>query len=183
MAEPEPDTLIYPGSLTYKANYDAADFFFSEIYPLIEVSCPNIKVKISGSYENVEIHRLRLPSSCHLTGFVEDIRPVVAAAWICIVPLRQGSGTRLKILEALALGTPVVTTSKGMQGLDLEPETHLLVADQPKEFARQVLRLMDDLDLRLKLVEAGRKRIEEAYSWKMIGEQFLSLVNRSSIGT
>jgi glycosyltransferase involved in cell wall biosynthesis len=182
-AEPEPDTLIYPGSLAYQANYDAVEFFLSEIYPTIQAAFPAIKIKITGSHENVDVISLKCPPSCTLTGFIDDIRPVIAAAWVCVVPLRQGSGTRLKILEALALGTPVVTTSKGMQGLDLLPETHLLVADQPQEFARQVIRLLNDPGLRMRLVEAGRRRIEELYSWDMIGTQFLSMVNQANLAT
>jgi glycosyltransferase involved in cell wall biosynthesis len=180
MGVPQPGTLIYPGSLTYQANYQAVHFFLSDIYPMIEAAIPGAQFSITGTYANVDLSSLRMGPSVHLTGYLEDIRPAIAGAWVCVVPLLQGSGTRLKILEALALGTPVVTTAKGMQGLELRDEEHLLIADQPEEFARQVIRLHNNPDLRMKLATAGRERVQELYNWDKIGKAFLELVEKAS---
>ncbi len=179
-ANPVPGTLIYPGSLAFPANYDAVAYFLAEIYPSVERGYPDVKFTITGAYNQVNLSGLMLRPSCTLTGFLDDVRPAMASAWACIVPLRQGSGTRLKILEALALGVPVITTSKGMEGLDLIPEEHLLVADQPAEFAGQVMRLFHDTDLHERLSEAGRKRVKTLYDWETIGTQFLALIDRAT---
>jgi glycosyltransferase involved in cell wall biosynthesis len=94
-----------------------------------------------------------------------------------VVPLREGSGTRLKVLEALALGTPVVSTSKGIEGLALEHERHVLVADSPESFATATLRILERPELRAHLAEAGRRRVAELYDWRVIGERMNDLIN------
>jgi glycosyltransferase involved in cell wall biosynthesis len=101
----------------------------------------------------------------------------VARAWCEVVPLREGSGTRLKVLEALALGTPVVSTSKGIEGLALEHERHVLVADTPESFADATLRVLAQPELRARLSEAGRCRVAELYDWRVIGERMNDLIN------
>ncbi len=97
-------------------------------------------------------------------------------AWAEVVPLRKGGGTRLKILEALALGTPVVSTSKGVEGLDVEDGRHVLVADTPEAFAAATARLLAQPELRARLVAAGRQLVCERYDWRIIGEQLNDLV-------
>ena len=170
--------LVYSGALTYKANYDAMYYFLSEIFPIIRQQQPDAYLEITGSTQGVDLGGLRIDERVRFTGFMDDIRPVIAGAWMCVVPLRQGSGTRLKILEAMALGTPVVSTTKGAEGLAVTPEEDILIADQPEDFARQVVRLSGDTELRSRLSTNGRRLVEQRFSWKMIGQDFCSMVER-----
>jgi glycosyltransferase involved in cell wall biosynthesis len=113
-----------------------------------------------------------------LTGYVDDIRPVVAQSWGCIVPLRVGGGTRLKILEAMALGTPVISTTKGAEGLAVTPGEDILIADEPLDFADAVLHLFSDQDLRAKLAANGRRTVEAHYSWDACAQPLQELLHR-----
>jgi glycosyltransferase involved in cell wall biosynthesis len=180
LAIAEADRLVYSGALTYSANYDAVKFFLEEIFPLIRNEQPHACVEITGSAQGVNLEGLRLNDQARLTGYIEDIRPVVSGAWACVVPLRKGGGTRLKILEAMALGTPVVATSKGAEGLDVSPGENILIADEPEAFAHQVVRLIRSAELRNTLAVNGRQLVEQRYSWAQIGEEFRMLVEETA---
>lgn len=171
---PEADSLIYSGALTYQANFDAVDYFLREIFPLIQAQRPQIKLRITGKLDGVPVERLPKTSSDRVifSGYLPDIRPTIARSWISIVPLRLGGGTRLKILEALALGTPVVATGKGAEGLNLTPGREILLADSPADFAAAILRLLEDSLLRETLSHNGRLAVETHYDWTFIGQQF-----------
>jgi len=114
------------------------------------------------------------------TGYVDDVRPVVARSWVGIVPLLTGGGTRLKILESLALGTPVVSTSKGAEGLDLVPGRDILIADEPADFADAVLRVLRDASLRETLSGNGRRAVAR-YDWQAIGPEFCDFVEEIAV--
>lgn len=174
--ETAPNTLVFNGSLTYSANYDAMQYFLDAVYPLIRARLPDISLAITGSLQGVDVSGLRLDGSVRLCGQVEDVRPLVAGASVCVVPIRQGGGTRLKILEAMALGTPVVTTTKGAEGLDLTPGSEILIADAPDDFASTVLRLLHDSTLRDRLARNARRLAERCYDWTEIGKRFVSAV-------
>ena len=176
LAQPVPDTLVYNGALTYSANYDTMQYFLAEIYPLIRQKVPDVSLTITGSTSGVNLAGLPLDASVHLSGYVDDIRPLVAGASVCVVPIRQGGGTRLKILEAMALGTPVVTTSKGAEGLDVVDSQHILLADDPTTFARRTLELLQNPALRQRLATNARRLVEERYDWTQIGQRFVGLV-------
>ena len=176
LTRPIPNTLIYSGALTYDANYDAMRYFLAEIYPMIQEQVPDVSLTVTGSTSNVNLAGLPLNESVHLSGYVDDIRPLVASAWICVVPIRKGGGTRLKILEAMALGTPVVTTLKGAEGLDVTHSHDILIANEPKEFASQVLCLLRDPALRRRLAANARRLVERRYDWIRIGQHFVDLV-------
>jgi len=176
LAKPFPHRLVYNGALGYSANYDAMNYFLSDVYPLIKREIPDISMAITGSTDNVDLSGLALDDSVMLTGYVYDVRIPVAKAAICVVPLREGGGTRLKILEAMALGTPVVTTSKGAEGLDVVDGEHCLIADSPAAFARQTLQLLRRTDLRARLVDNARRLVEKKYDWEPIGLQFARLI-------
>ena len=180
LAEVRPNTLIYNGALTYSANYDAMRMFLAEIYPLVRQQNPAVTLSITGSTKGVDLTGLRLDDSVRLTGYVEDIRLPVAGSTVCVVPLRQGGGTRLKILEAMALGTPVVATSKGAEGLEVVDGEHLLIADTPAAFAEAVGRVLRDPALRARLSVNARALVEAKYDWPAIGAQFVELVESAS---
>jgi glycosyltransferase involved in cell wall biosynthesis len=171
LGSPEADTLVYSGSLTYSANFDAVDFFLREVFPLIRARRPNVRLSVTGKLEGVPIDRLPVNDGLVLTGYLDDVRPTVAQSWACVVPLHVGGGTRLKILEALALGTPVVSTSKGAEGLEVTPGKDILIADEPTDFAAATLRLLEDPVLRGELAVNGRRLVRGRYGWDQIGEQ------------
>lgn len=180
---PEPDTLVYAGALTYGPNFDAVDFFVREVLPLIQAERPEVKLFVTGRTEGVPIGALRQNPAVHFTGYLDDIRPRIAQSWASIVPLRVGGGTRLKILESLALGTPVVSTAKGAEGLDLRPDREILVADDPAGLAAAILRLLQDRPLREKLSCAGRKVVETKYDWQIIGRNFSDFIEEVVLQT
>jgi len=169
---PENNVIIYAGSLTYNANFDAVNYFVGEIFPLIQKKHPEVRLQVTGSLEKVDLRGLSSNSGLTLTGYVPDVSSLIARSWISVVPLRKGSGTRLKVLESLSLGTPVISTSKGVEGLDLVPEEHFLVADEPEAFAAQVNRILEDADLRSRLSLMGRQHVQQKYDWKNIGATF-----------
>lgn len=176
VSAPRANRLVYNGALTYSANYDAMRWFLAEVYPRIRAQVPEVSLAITGSLKGVDLAGLALDGSVHLTGYVADVRLPVAEAVVCVVPIRQGGGTRLKILEAMALGTPVVSTVKGAEGLDVVDGEHCLVADTSEAFAAQTVRLLHRADLRRRLAANARKLVEERYDWEQIGRQFTSLV-------
>lgn len=173
---PKPDTLIYSGALTYSANFDAMEFFLRDIFPQVKAQRSNAHLRITGGYDGTLVERLPLGNGAELTGYLDDIRPAVAQSWACVVPLRVGGGTRLKILEAMALGTPVISTSKGAEGLEVSHEKNVLIADNPNDFAQAVLRVLKDKTLRTKLSANGRRLVEERYSWEMCTSQLEQLL-------
>jgi glycosyltransferase involved in cell wall biosynthesis len=163
-----PDRLIYPGSLTFSANRDAVEHFLGEIWPLLKRERPGITFHVTGSYAGVDVERLPNRQGLVLTGHVADIVDSIARSSVCVVPLRRGGGTRLKILEAMALGTPVVSTSKGAEGLDVLDGVHLLVADRPDDFARAVLGVLEDPGRASALAANARRLVAEQYTWPRI---------------
>jgi glycosyltransferase involved in cell wall biosynthesis len=172
---PEPGSLVFTGAFTYHANYEAASWFVSEVFPRVKAQYSGAKLTITGDHAG-----LPFPPApdVMLTGFVPDVRPLIAGAWAAIVPMRQGGGTRLKILEAMALGVPVIATSKGAEGLDAEPGRHLLVADEPAEFAEAVVELLRSPARRQSLAEEALQLVARRYDWQVVATQFLALIDR-----
>lgn len=182
VAQPEPDTLIYSGALTYDANFDAVNYFLREIFPLIQAKRPGVRLFVTGKLDGVNLDALPRNDGVIFTGYLDDVRPRIAQSWVSIVPLRIGGGTRLKILESLALGTPVVATSKGAEGLSLAQEQELFVADAPFEFAERVLRLLENQLLRETVSMAGRRAVITRYNWSVIGQSFCDFLERIARG-
>ncbi len=180
---PEPDTLIFTGALTYEANFDAMRFFLGEVFPLLKTRRPSLKLRITGSTEGVPVDRLPLTADVTFTGYADDIRPLVARSQVCVAPMRIGGGTRLKILEAMALGVPVVSTSKGAEGLEVVPGQDLLIADEPAEFAEAVVNLLEDHSLRQTLSRKGRELVRGKYDWDIIGQQYETILRQLANGS
>ncbi len=174
---PEADTLIYAGALSYFANLDAMQYFIAEVLPIIKKSRPAVKLMITGRLS--ETLRSKLPDdpNVEFTGYLEDVRPHIGRAWMSVIPLRIGGGTRLKILEALAMGTPVVSTSKGAEGLELEAGRDLLIRDSPQAFAEGVVEILENRDLRDQLGKNGQSTTGSLYDWTLIGSRFLDFVD------
>lgn len=178
MASPEPNTLIYTGALTYGANLDAMRYFVREILPLVCATVPKVRLTITGRANQVAINELSVDNAVLFTGYVDDVRPYIAASQVCIVPLRLGGGTRLKILEAMALGTPVVATSKGMEGLDLTVGQDVLIGDTPQEFAAHVIALLRKPEMGKLLADNARAHVQRHYDWGQLGTQLDKLVTQ-----
>ena len=165
-------TLVFVGLLGYAPNADAVTYLVRDILPLIRAQRPDIHLQVVGDGATAELLRLAGPG-IEFTGRVPDVRPFIAAAGVVVVPLRIGSGTRLKILEALAMGRPVVTTRIGAEGLDLVDGEHVLIADGPTAFAAAVDRVLADDRLAAQLGERGRTLVERSYDWSEIGSRLV----------
>ncbi len=173
--QPKNFTLLYCGSLTYQANYDAVYHFLESIFPEILAVYPQAKLRVTGALQGVNLDLLPNCNNVEFTGYLEDVRPVIAKCWISIVPLRIGGGTRLKILESLAMGTPVIATLKGAQGLAIRSGEGMLIAETSRQFSQYVLDVFERPELRQALSLAGRVSVR-AYDWKKIGPQFNQLI-------
>ncbi|MDH4135798.1 MAG: glycosyltransferase family 4 protein [Anaerolineae bacterium] len=173
---PRPESLVFSGALTFFANLWAMEFFLRDIHPLIKRKRPGVVLRITGKTTGVPLEKLPKRDGVIFTGYLDDIRPCIAQSWVSVVPLNIGGGTRLKILEAMALGTPVVSTSKGAEGLEVTPGEDILIADEPTEFADAVLRLLDDQALRAKLAAHGRRLVKERYSWETCAQKLEQLL-------
>lgn len=178
LAQPKLETLIFTGALTFGANFEAVSYFLVEVYPRIKHELPNVCFCITGKNDGVNLPLAAADPSVTMAGFLEDVRPLIAGSWISVVPLLRGGGTRFKILEALALGTPVVSTSKGAEGLGVIPGEHLLIADNPADFAAAVVKLCRDRALRARLSEMGQRFVLENYTWEAVAPRYLALVER-----
>ena len=171
-----PDSLVFPGALTYEANRDAMTSFVREILPGVVQQVPTARLTITGSTEGVDLSDLQVNGHVTFSGYQDDIRPILTGSAVCVVPLRKGGGTRLKILEAMALGTPVVSTPKGAEGLDVVHGRHLMIAETPEEFTAATVSLLRHRGLRDHLSGNARELVEQYYDWSKIGNELSRLI-------
>ncbi len=176
-AHPE---ILYVGSMDYHANIDAMLWFAREIWPELERSVPALSLTIAGRRPTPEIQALASPRIA-VTGTVDDVRPFYARAAAVIVPLRVGSGTRLKILEAMAAGVPVISTTRGAEGLDVEHGRHILLADTPQEFAAAVRNLLASPETAARLAADARNLVRQVYDWAILGERLYEILQTASL--
>ncbi len=165
---PRVGSLVFAGGLTWYPNLEAMRFFLREIWPLLVADNPDRSMVIIGRDPPTDLRatgddRVRTP------GFVEDVRPWIDEAAIYVCPIRDGGGTRLKILDALAMSKPLVATGLSVEGLDLTEEVHYLRAENPLEFLEQIRRLDHNPQLARSLGNAGRQFVEGRYSWPQVG--------------
>lgn len=160
----DPHRLLFLGKMDYEPNIDAAVYFCQAILPHIRSVEPRAHVYIVGREPSEQIRALHTGTDVVVTGAVPDATPYLTAAGIVVVPLRFGGGTRIKILEAFAHRKAVVSTATGCEGLGVEQDVHLSVADTPREFAAKCLALMADASMRRALGKAGRELVESHYS-------------------
>jgi glycosyltransferase involved in cell wall biosynthesis len=172
--EVAPRTLVFNGVLDYRPNLDAALVLADDVLPRVQATHPDARAVIVGRGGPAELDLVRRPG-VEATGEVPDVRPHLQQAEIVVVPILAGSGTRFKVVEGLAMAKPMVSTSVGCEGIGVEHEKHLLIADTPEEFAAAVTRLLDDHALARSLGEAGREFVEREYSWERAGERLQAL--------
>jgi sugar transferase (PEP-CTERM/EpsH1 system associated) len=179
----EPHSLVFVGSMDWLPNEDGVVYFAEEILPRVAAELPGVTVKIVGRNPTprvLELARKHLPVT--VTGRVDDVRPHVAAAAACIVPLRIGGGTRLKIFEAMAMGKPVVSTAIGAEGLPVRDGAELLIADGPDQFAQSVVRLLRDDALRQQIGQNARAAVCARFGWEAATASFARICERVAQG-
>lgn len=162
----DPNAIVLTGLMKYRPNVDGAIFFVRDILPRVLAKRPSAVFYIVGGEAPPEVTRLASPHVV-VTGSVEDVRPYVHRAAVFAVPLRMGSGTRLKVLEGLSMGKPMVSTALGCEGIELTHGEHLLIANEADAFANAVVTLMSDATLAQRLANAGRALMLERYRWEV----------------
>ncbi|MGZ8937602.1 MAG: glycosyltransferase family 4 protein [Limisphaerales bacterium] len=165
----EEPTVIFCGAMDYNPNVDALRWYFGEIHDSLRREIPDLRVLIVGKDPIPEVKAYAQKPGVTVTGGVPDVRPYYKRAWLQIVPLRIGGGTRLKIVESLGIRTPVVSTTIGAQGLDLKHQFDILYADSAQDFVTQTARALKDSTLRDTLGSNGRASAELRLSWKKLG--------------
>lgn len=172
-----PDSLIFTGSLRYAPNREAVEWFLQTVYPVVQARRAGVSLTVTG-----ETGTGPVPAATNLvlTGRVEDVGPLVSRSAVSVAPIRAGGGTRLKVLEAMALGTPIVATSKAVEGLDVEDNVHLLIADTPGAFADAVLCLLGDPLAAGAMAERAGRLFRTRYDASVVIPEFLRLVEQAA---
>ncbi len=163
-------TLLFVGSMDYHANIDAVTWFAKKVWPAVARRFPTLEFAIVGRSPGREI-RLLACDKIQVTGTVPDVRPFYAKALAVVVPLRVGGGTRLKILEAMAMGVPVISTTLGAEGIAVEDGKNILLADSEEQMLNALERIVTDCVFRRSLTAAARELVVKRYDWTSIGNQ------------
>jgi len=166
--------VLFMGRMDYHANIDAALYFVRHVWPLVRKRRPELRLVIVGAQPPKQILALR-EQGIAVTGTVDDVRPYYHSALVSVVPLRVGGGTRLKVLEAMAAGTPVLSTSLGAEGLAITPGKDILIADTPQAMADGIVSSQAESALWQQLVTNGRRLVQEKYDWAVVGAVLLRL--------
>jgi glycosyltransferase involved in cell wall biosynthesis len=178
-AADQPDSLVFTGAMDWMANEDAIFYFTQEVLPLIRKRIPKTSLLVVGRNPSSRLQELcRVTEGLEVTGRVEDIRPFVQRASVYIVPLRVGSGTRLKIFEAMAMGKAIVSTSIGAEGLPVRSGQNIMIADTPETFATAVVELLRNDGRRAELAGAARELVVERYGWGEAAKRFESVLEK-----
>ncbi len=163
--------LLFTGTMNYFPNSDAVVYFCQDILPLIQKQYPDVSFYIVGNHPTKQVKQLENRDGVVVTGYVPDIRPYFEKASVFVAPLRAGSGIQTKNLEAMAMQTPVVTTSIGAMGLEAEQEKEVIISDTPESFAEKVIGLIENPSRRESVARAGRRRVENSYDWDVLVER------------
>jgi glycosyltransferase involved in cell wall biosynthesis len=158
----------------YEPNDDAVLYFCRDILPIIRRTVPGVELWIVGRDPTPAVRALA-SDTVHVSGRVDDVVPYYERSAVAIVPLRAGGGTRLKILEAMALGRPVVTTTIGCEGLDVRDNEHVLIADTAESFAARTVQLINSPELWQAIAARARELVVNQYDWDAIAGQMLRL--------
>jgi glycosyltransferase involved in cell wall biosynthesis len=173
-----PSRLVFSGSMDWHPNEDAVIYFGESILPKIRAHVPDVSFAIVGRNPTQKLCDAAARLGMIVTGTVDDVRPYLDEAAVYVVPLRAGSGTRMKIFEALGMAKPVVSTTVGAEGLALTDQKEFITADNPEDFAAAVVHLLHDEARRTELGQAGRTLVVERYSWPQVAREFEALCER-----
>lgn len=166
------DIILFMGLLSYAPNLEGIKYYIKNIHPQIVKKFPNIQLLLLGKGANRWlIETSKKDKNINLLGFVDDVRKYIAQAKVCICPVFSGSGTRLKILEYMAIGKPVVSTIKGAEGLEINNNNNILLANSKAKFITQISKLLSDNNLHQDISFKGQLLIEEKYDWNKINKK------------
>jgi polysaccharide biosynthesis protein PslH len=173
-------TVVFTGSMDWEANIDGVTHFLDDVWPLVLRHMPQARFVVVGRRPPASlVARAQALSGVSFTGFVDDVRPYVHAAHAFVIPLRVGGGTRIKAFEAMALGCPVMSTTIGIEGLDVAPDRHFLLRDQPADQAEAILALLRDGALRERVSREARKCVEDRYGHRVAADAFEQICLRA----
>ncbi len=170
-APAESATIFFLSSLSWKPNIDGFMWFYTNVLPIVVQQIPGVRVLVTGKGKAPELDALRDPR-VEIAGYVDDVAPCYAKTAVCIVPLFTGSGMRIKILEMMAYGKPVVATSIGAEGIHVTDGENIFISDDPAAFAEKIIALLKSADLRRTIGAAARKTVQSEYSWESVAEKF-----------
>ncbi|WP_309383895.1 glycosyltransferase family 4 protein [Cerasicoccus frondis] len=170
-------SALFCGALDYTPNTDAMRWYFDEIHERILKGLPDYRLILVGKNPTDEVMAYAARPGVQFAGEVPDVRPYYQKAWMQVVPLRIGGGTRLKIVEGLSMGNPVVSTTLGAQGLDFAPDQDITLADSAEAFANACLQLAGNAELRHSQAKAGRRKVLNAYTWRALGARLVEKLN------
>ncbi len=165
-------SMIYLGGTGHPPNTDALNYFAATIFPHIRNKCPLATLTVIGEADAGKLPLLRGDPAVELAGFVQDVRPRLSSAALMIVPLRIGGGTRLKILEAMSAGVPVLSTPVGCEGIETDSSEHIAVASDEQQFADLATQLLTDEEGRFLMATRARSFVEGRYSWRQIANDY-----------
>jgi sugar transferase (PEP-CTERM/EpsH1 system associated) len=175
----EKDSLVFTGSMDWLPNEDAILFFAREILGKIRAEVPGVKLTVVGRNPSRRlINELKEYPEIDVVGWVEDVRPFISRHALYIIPLRIGGGTRIKVYEAMAMGKAVVSTAVGVEGLPVADGVNVIIADDPDNFARSVIRVLRDREMRSRIEKGARDFVEKNVSWEKAAETFRSICCR-----
>lgn len=157
--------LVFTGAMDYRPNIEAVEWMVEEVLPMVRQKVPETRFTIVGGNPPASVRRLKTRKHVEVTGRVDDVRPYIAAAQVAVAPMQTARGIQNKVLEAMAMGKPVVATSPAYSGIDAVSDTHLVVRDEPEAFSRAVVELLKDKERRLHMGTAARRKVTERYSW------------------
>jgi polysaccharide biosynthesis protein PslH len=166
--------IVFVGSMDYHANIEAATNFGRAVWPMIHEKRPDLRFTIVGRNPPAEVTGLSSINGIEVTGSVADVRPYYREAWAAVVPLNLGGGSRLKILEAMAAGVPVVSTKLGAEGLEVTDGQNILLSDSQMELAHGVFKVIDSVDLRAQIITGGQTLVRARYDWSTLGAKLIT---------
>lgn len=168
-------TLIFFGNMSFPPNVDAVMYFYREIFPLVRVGVPDVRLLVVGKSPYESIKKLGEDENVVVTGYIEDTRKYIAMADVVICPMRIGGGIKNKILEAMSLGRAVVSTSIGAEGINVTSGENILIADTPAEFADSTIKMLNDSSFRERMIRNARELINEHYTWDECSKKYEEL--------
>jgi sugar transferase (PEP-CTERM/EpsH1 system associated) len=163
--------IVFVGSMDYHANIDGAVNFARQVWPRVRDRLPQLTFTIVGKDPSAEVRELSQLPGIEVTGTVDDVRPFYRDAIAAVVPLNVGGGSRLKILEAMAAGVPVVSTTLGAEGLEVRHNENILIADTNEQLAKAIIKLVENEARREELIAAGRELVSSRYDWSGLGNE------------
>ncbi len=171
----ESKDILFLGTMYWPPNIECVRYFHREILPIVRRSVPDCTFTIAGQRPDRSVMALASDPGVRVTGYVDDVREIARECGVFIVPLQAGSGVRVKILNAMAMGLPVVSTSVGAEGIEAVPDEHILIADGPEAFAKSVVSVLTDPALASRIGQNARILACEKYSWTTAGNRVLRL--------